>query len=175
VSVPVIALAAYIDEQGAVYSTELLLRFPLSESGLRRSRAALRRLGIDFVENGRWSYYARADLLARYPTTSPPITSRNGGNGAESTPGDPDTEEEPMEEAPHIDPDTEEEPMEEAPHDLADVAALEVDAGTLAVAYTSGQRNEFELHAGTALEIGGQAVPVENLVELRRRRRRRRA
>jgi hypothetical protein len=51
--------------------------------------------------------------------------------------------------------------------DLADVSALEIGDGTLAVAYKGGQRNEFELHEGTAVEIGDQAVPVENLLELR--------
>ena len=71
-----IVAAAFISDQGAAYSSEILQRFGIGESTLRRWRPALRRLDIEFVERGRWSFYARRDLLARYPTTRRPLADR---------------------------------------------------------------------------------------------------
>src|SRR5205814_4857485 len=73
VTVPALAIAAYVADQGAVYSEELLEHFELSESSLRRRRPALRRLGIEFVRHGRWSFYATAETLARFPTARRPV------------------------------------------------------------------------------------------------------
>jgi hypothetical protein len=51
--VPALAIAAFVRDSGAVYSSEILDRFLLSESTLRRWRPELARLGIRFLENGR--------------------------------------------------------------------------------------------------------------------------
>jgi hypothetical protein len=58
--VPALAIGALVREHGAVYSSEILDRFFLSEATLRRRRPALARLGIRFLENGRGSIYAMA-------------------------------------------------------------------------------------------------------------------
>jgi hypothetical protein len=50
--VPALAIAAFVREHGAVYSSEILDRFFLSETMLRRRRPALARLGVRFLENG---------------------------------------------------------------------------------------------------------------------------
>jgi DeoR/GlpR family transcriptional regulator of sugar metabolism len=42
--VPVLAIAAYVSENGVVYSAEILDRFQISSSTLRRRRHELRRL-----------------------------------------------------------------------------------------------------------------------------------
>jgi DNA-binding IscR family transcriptional regulator len=63
-----IAIAAFVRERGAVYSAEILERFRISESTLRRRRPVLRRLGLVFVENGRGSFYATAELASQLPT-----------------------------------------------------------------------------------------------------------
>ena len=75
--VPALAIAAFVERHDAVSSADILLHFDIGESTLRRRRPALRRLGIEFVENGRWSFYARADLLARLPATRLPLTDRD--------------------------------------------------------------------------------------------------
>jgi hypothetical protein len=69
---PALAIAAFVQERGAVYSTEILDRFFLSETTLRRRRPALARLGIRFLENGRGSVYATAELARQLPGTSLP-------------------------------------------------------------------------------------------------------
>jgi hypothetical protein len=61
---PAVAIARCVRERGAVYSSEILFSFGISESTLRRRRPALRRLGITFIENGAGSIYA-TDELAR--------------------------------------------------------------------------------------------------------------
>lgn len=68
---PALAIAAFVRERGAAYSGEILDRFLISESSLRRRRPELRRLGLVFVENGRGSFYATAELTRHYR----PITS----------------------------------------------------------------------------------------------------
>jgi hypothetical protein len=65
--VPALAIAAFVRENGAVYSSEILDRFFLSESTLRRRRPELARLGIRFLENGRGSFYATAELAQQLP------------------------------------------------------------------------------------------------------------
>jgi hypothetical protein len=69
---PAMAIAAFVRERGAVYSTEILDHFFLSETTLRRRRPALARLGIRFLENGRGSVYATAELAEQLPSTSLP-------------------------------------------------------------------------------------------------------
>jgi DNA-binding IscR family transcriptional regulator len=63
-----LAISAFVRERGAVYSAEILERFRISESTLRRRRPVLRRLGLVFVENGRGSFYASAELASQLPT-----------------------------------------------------------------------------------------------------------
>jgi hypothetical protein len=70
--VPALAIAAFVRERGAVYSTEILDHFFLSETTLRRRRPALARLGIRFLKNGRGSVYATAELAEQLPDTSLP-------------------------------------------------------------------------------------------------------
>jgi hypothetical protein len=70
--VPALAIAAFVRENGAVYSSEILDRFFLSESTLRRRRPELARLGIRFLENGRGSFYATAELSQQLPDSSLP-------------------------------------------------------------------------------------------------------
>jgi hypothetical protein len=68
---PALATAAFVREHGAVYSSEILDRFFLSESTLRRRRPALARLGIRFLKNGRGSIYATAELCQTLPDHLP--------------------------------------------------------------------------------------------------------
>jgi hypothetical protein len=72
VRVPALAIAAFVHERGAAYSAEILDQFVISEQTLRRRRPELRRLGLVFVENGRGSFYATAELTDRLPTASLP-------------------------------------------------------------------------------------------------------
>jgi len=66
-------IAAFVrDSGGAVYSSEILDRFFLSDSTLRRRRPELARLGIRFLENGRGSVYATAELVQHLPDNSLP-------------------------------------------------------------------------------------------------------
>jgi hypothetical protein len=67
-----LAIAAFVRENGAVYSSEILDRFFLSETTLRRRRPELARLGIVFIENGRGSLYTTADLARQLPSSCPP-------------------------------------------------------------------------------------------------------
>jgi hypothetical protein len=70
--VPAWVIAVYVNEQGAVYSSEILDRFLISEQTLRRRRPELRRLGIEFVERGRGSFYAAPGFACRLPAASLP-------------------------------------------------------------------------------------------------------
>jgi len=70
--VPALAIAAFVRENGAVYSSEILDRFFLSETTLRRRRPELARLGIVFIENGRGSLYATAELARQLPSSCLP-------------------------------------------------------------------------------------------------------
>jgi hypothetical protein len=87
---PAVAIAAFVRESGAVYSSEILSRFMISPSSLRRRRPALRALGIVFVENGAGSYYATEALARQLPaasastteplrTTTEPLPTKNAG------------------------------------------------------------------------------------------------
>jgi hypothetical protein len=67
--VPALAIAAFVSEHGAVYSTEILDRFLISSSTLRRRRPELRRLGIVYVPNGRGSFYATPGIAGRLPAS----------------------------------------------------------------------------------------------------------
>ena len=69
---PALAIAAFVRENGARYSSEILDRFFLSESTLRRRRPELARLGIRFLENGRGSFYATAELARQLPSSCLP-------------------------------------------------------------------------------------------------------
>jgi len=61
-------MAAFVCENaGAVYSSEILDRFFLSESTLPRRRPELAWLGIRFLEHGRASVYATAELTQQLP------------------------------------------------------------------------------------------------------------
>lgn len=88
---PALAIAAYIEERGAAFSQELLWYFSLGQSTLRRRRPELRRLGIEFVERGRWSFYAPAALLDRYPTARLPLDNHNARSHAGGKTPKPDT------------------------------------------------------------------------------------
>ncbi len=70
--VPAPAIAAFVRESGAVYSSEILDRFFLSETTLRRRRPELARLGIRFLENGRGSVYMTAELARQLPVSCLP-------------------------------------------------------------------------------------------------------
>ena len=72
--VPALAIAAYVNEQGAVYSSEILDRFSISEQALRRRRPELCRLGLVFISRGRGSVYLSPEFARRLPSASlPPI------------------------------------------------------------------------------------------------------
>ena len=70
--VPAVAIAAFVRENGAAYSGEILDRFFLSQTTLRRRRPELARLGIRFVENGRGSMYVTAELAHQLPANCLP-------------------------------------------------------------------------------------------------------
>jgi DNA-binding IclR family transcriptional regulator len=70
--VPALAIAAYVSEHGAVYSAEILDRFQLSASTLRRRRPELHRLGLIFVERGRGSFYVAPQLAGLLLTSYQP-------------------------------------------------------------------------------------------------------
>ena len=50
--------------------------------------------------------------------------------------------------------------------DLGSISALELGGGTLTLTYASGECNEFTLTPDSTIEIGGQAVPLANVVEI---------
>jgi hypothetical protein len=85
---PALAIAAYVSERGAVHSGEILDRFLMSQSTLRRRRPDLGRLGIVFVERGRGSLYV-APALARYvPATYLPQRLAFGESAERDQPGE---------------------------------------------------------------------------------------
>jgi hypothetical protein len=67
---PAPAIALWIRERGAAYSGEILDAFGISQATLRRRRAELRWLGIEFVQNGRGSLYVTSELARQLPRTS---------------------------------------------------------------------------------------------------------
>jgi hypothetical protein len=69
---PALAIAVLVRERGAAYSGEILNHFDLTEQTLRRRRSELRRLGIEFVRNGRGSVYLDSSLTSHFPATSLP-------------------------------------------------------------------------------------------------------
>jgi hypothetical protein len=72
---PALAIADFVRKSGgAVYSSEILGMFGIGYSSLRRRRAALRRLGIVFVENGAGSFYATEELARQVSVDPPPTT-----------------------------------------------------------------------------------------------------
>jgi transposase-like protein len=60
---PAIAIASFVAARGGASSHEILERFLMDTTTLRRRRRELRRLGIAFVENGSGSYYAPSELV----------------------------------------------------------------------------------------------------------------
>jgi hypothetical protein len=86
VQAPASAIAHFILESGGASSSEILLRFMLSESTLRRRRPAIRRYGIVFVECGSGSHYVPAEL-AQLPEHHLPTAVQTG-----ATPGHSDTQ-----------------------------------------------------------------------------------
>jgi hypothetical protein len=71
---PALAIADFVQQRGAVYSSEILGTFGIGYSSLRRRRRELRRLGIVFVENGAGSFYATEALARQLPADSAPTT-----------------------------------------------------------------------------------------------------
>jgi hypothetical protein len=69
---PALAIAAFVREHGACYSSEVLDHFFFSETTLRRRRPELARLGIRFLANGRGSVYATAELAGQLPSACLP-------------------------------------------------------------------------------------------------------
>jgi len=68
---PALAIADFVRRSGgAVYSSQILDAFLIGYSSLRRRRAALRRLGIVFVENGAGSFYTTEELARQLPGSS---------------------------------------------------------------------------------------------------------
>ena len=66
---PALAIASYVrSRDGAASSAEILERFWISQSTLRRRRPELARLGILFVEDGNRSLYATRELAYQLPT-----------------------------------------------------------------------------------------------------------
>ena len=70
--VPAWTIAAFVNEHGAVYSSEILDRLLISEQTLRRRRPELRSLAIEFVERGRGSFYTAPGFASRLPAASLP-------------------------------------------------------------------------------------------------------
>ena len=70
---PALAIAGYVRERhGAASSAEIMNRFQLSPTTLRRRRPQLARLGIVFVSDGNRSYYATREAAHRLPTSYQP-------------------------------------------------------------------------------------------------------
>ena len=66
---PALAIASYVRSRyGAASSAEILERFDISHSVLKRRLAELRRLGIVFVEDGKRSFYTTQELIHQLPT-----------------------------------------------------------------------------------------------------------
>jgi hypothetical protein len=67
VRAPSIAIASYVrNREGVASSGEILERFGLSQSTLRRRRPELARLGIVFISDGNRSMYATHELTDNY-------------------------------------------------------------------------------------------------------------
>jgi hypothetical protein len=66
-----LAIAVFVRERGAAYSGEILNSFDISESTLRRRRPERLRLGIDFVERGRGSFYCDSRVTRYFPAIYP--------------------------------------------------------------------------------------------------------
>jgi hypothetical protein len=90
VHAPAPAIARFILESGGASSSEILIRFAISETTLRRRRPAIRRYGIVFVERGSGSYYAPADL-EQLPDHLPP-TALHKPEPGETNPDDTRTQ-----------------------------------------------------------------------------------
>jgi len=70
---PALAIASYVrSRDGAASSAEILERFWISQSTLRRRRPDLARLGIVFVEDGNRSLYATRELIQQLTTNYHP-------------------------------------------------------------------------------------------------------
>lgn len=70
---PAIAIASFVrGRDGAAYPTEILERFYLAQSTLRRRRPELARLGIVFISDGNRSMYVTRELADQVPTKYPP-------------------------------------------------------------------------------------------------------
>lgn len=66
---PSIAIASFVrNREGVASSGEILDRFGLSQSTLRRRRPELARLGIVFISDGNRSMYATRELTHQLPT-----------------------------------------------------------------------------------------------------------
>jgi hypothetical protein len=70
---PAAAIAFWIRRRGAAYSGEILDKFGISESTLRRRRSELPALGIEFAENGE----ARSISPPSLPANCQPQASHN--------------------------------------------------------------------------------------------------
>jgi hypothetical protein len=66
---PALAIAAFVRSEGAAYSGQILDRFDMAESTLRRRRAQLLELGIVFIERGRGSFYTTSELAEQLRAT----------------------------------------------------------------------------------------------------------
>jgi hypothetical protein len=74
---PSIAIASYISSRdGAVSSSEILQRFGVGHSTLKRRRPELRRLGIVFVEDGNRSFYATRQLIKDFPPSTNQVPTK---------------------------------------------------------------------------------------------------
>ncbi len=66
---PALAIASFVRRrEGAASSSEILERFGIGHSTLRRRRAELASLGIVFVEDGNRSLYATRELTYQLPS-----------------------------------------------------------------------------------------------------------
>ena len=65
---PALAIANYVrNREGAVSSAEILERFWISQSTLKRRRPELARLGVVFVADGNRSFFAVRELVEQLP------------------------------------------------------------------------------------------------------------
>ena len=70
---PALAIANFVrSRDGAASSAEILGRYGISESTLRRRRSELSRLGIVFIEDGNRSLYATRELAKQLPARNQP-------------------------------------------------------------------------------------------------------
>jgi hypothetical protein len=155
--VPALAIAAFVERHDAVSSADLLLHFGIGESTLRRRRPALRRLGVEFVENGRWSFYARADLLARLPATRLPLTDRDAPIRTRPHTQRARTREELATKPHHA-------PPNEAPRSRHDRGTTEAPSSAHSVLTPSPQRpTSTEVHS---IPLKKEERPMENVIQI---------